>query len=103
MGLSTEQVSLAQTSWAKCVPIAGVAADLFYGKLSELDPTLRPIFPADLTGQKKKLMDMITIAVEGLTNLSELVPAVQDLGRLQHPCLTLLVHGLLFMEFFPRQ
>ena len=75
MGLSTEQVSLAQTSWAKCVPIAGVAADLFYGKLSELDPTLRPIFPADLTdltGQKKKLMDMITIAVEGLTNLSEL-------------------------------
>ena len=81
MGLTTEQVSLVQTSWAKCVPIADVAADLFFNKLFELDPELRPLFPADLANQKKKLMDMITIAVDGLTDLAALVPAVQDLGR----------------------
>ena len=82
MGLpSIEQVTLVQTSWAKCVPIADVAADLFYNKLFELDPELRPLFPADLADQKKKLMAMITLAVEGLTSLDELVPKVQDLGR----------------------
>lgn len=81
MGLTTEQVTLVQTSWAKCVPIADVAADLFYTKLFELDPELRPLFPADLADQKKKLMNMITAAVDGLTDLSALVPVVQDLGR----------------------
>ena len=80
MGLTTEQVSLVQTSWAKCVPIADVAADLFYNKLFELDPELRPLFPADLADQKKKLMNMITVAVDGLSDLAALVPAVQDLG-----------------------
>ena len=82
MGLpSNEQVALVQTSWAKCVPIADVAADLFYNKLFELDPELRPLFPADLADQKKKLMAMITLAVAGLTSLDELVPKVQELGR----------------------
>lgn len=81
MGLTTEQVALVQTSWAKCVPIADTAADLFYGKLFELDPELRPLFPADLADQKKKLMAMITAAVDGLTDLAALVPVVQDLGR----------------------
>ena len=81
MGLTTEQVTLVQTSWAKCVPIADVAADLFYTKLFELDPELRPLFPAELADQKKKLMNMITAAVDGLTDLSALVPVVQDLGR----------------------
>lgn len=81
MGLSPEDLSLVQTSWAKVVPIASVAADLFYTKLFELDPELRPLFPSDLADQKKKLMAMISVAVDGLTDLEALVPAVQDLGR----------------------
>ena len=81
MGLTEAQVALVQTSWAKCVPIADVAANLFYDKLFELDSELRPLFPADLADQKKKLMAMITAAVDGLTDLEALVPVVQDLGR----------------------
>eukprot|EP00970_Alexandrium_tamarense_P020370 scaffold15178_cov207-Alexandrium_tamarense.AAC.2 len=64
MGLSPEDLSLVQTSWAKVVPIASVAADLFYTKLFELDPELRPLFPSDLADQKKKLMAMISVAVD---------------------------------------
>jgi len=81
MSLTPEQLVLVQSSWEKVVPIAGGAADLFYNKLFELDPELRPLFPDELADQKKKLMEMIAYAVEGLTNLEELVPAVQDLGR----------------------
>lgn len=79
--MTPEQVDLVQSSWEKVVPIADTAADLFYTKLFELDASLRPIFPEDMTEQKKKLMQMITTAVRGLKDLDALVPAVQALGR----------------------
>ena len=79
--VSSEQAGLVQNSWEKVVPIADVAADLFYGKLFELDPDLRPLFPEDMGDQKLKLMKMIGAAVAGLSDLGALVPAVQNLGR----------------------
>lgn len=79
--MTPRQVELVQTSWEKCVPIADQAATLFYGKLFELDPALKPLFTSDIKEQGKKLMTMITVAVRGLNDLGKLVPAVEDLGR----------------------
>ena len=79
--MTPRQKELVQTSWAKCVPIAETAATLFYGKLFELDPALRPMFTSDIKEQGKKLMTMINMAVRGLDNLDALVPAVQGLGK----------------------
>jgi len=79
--MTPKQIDLVQTSWEKCVPIADQAAALFYGKLFELDPELKPLFKTDIKEQGKKLMTMITVAVRGLNDLGKLVPAVQDLGR----------------------
>jgi hemoglobin-like flavoprotein len=60
-----------------CVPIAESVAKLFYGKLFELDPSLKPLFRGDLTEQGWKLMHMIGTAVNGLDRLDEIVPAVR--------------------------
>jgi len=79
--MTPNQVALVQTTWAKVVPIAPTAAALFYGKLFELDPELRPLFKADIATQGEKLMKMIGVAVGGLEDLGALVPAVEDLGR----------------------
>ncbi|HEY0944386.1 MAG TPA: globin family protein [Opitutaceae bacterium] len=79
--MTPQQKVLVQTSWEKVVPIADTAATLFYGRLFELDPALKPLFTSDITEQGKKLMQMITLAVRGLDNLEQLVPAVQQLGR----------------------
>ncbi len=79
--MNTQQISLVQGSFARVAPIADVAADLFYARLFELDPSLRVMFPADLTEQKRKLMTALTVVVNGLTRLEALVPAVQALGR----------------------
>jgi hemoglobin-like flavoprotein len=79
--MTLRQKELVQTSWAKVVPIADTAAGLFYGRLFELDPSLRPLFSSDIKEQGKKLMMMITVAVKGLDNLAALVPAVQALGK----------------------
>jgi len=78
--LTPEQVTLVRETWAQVMPIADKAAGLFYGKLFELDPALKPLFRGDMTEQGQKLTKMIGIAVDHLDKLEEIVPAVQDLG-----------------------
>ena len=79
--MTPEQITLVTTSWEKVKPISEQAAELFYGKLFELDPSLKELFTGDMTEQGRKLMAMINTAVNGLQNLDAIVPAVQDLGR----------------------
>lgn len=80
--MTEEQKELVQSSWAQVTPIADQAAEIFYGKLFEADPEVKPLFAnSDMKEQGKKLMQMITMAVKGLDNLDALVPAVQDLGK----------------------
>ncbi len=55
---------------------------MFYGRLFALDPTLRQLFAStDMKAQGKMLMQMLAVAVKGLDNLDQLVPAVERLGR----------------------
>ena len=79
--MNAQQKYLVQSSFEMVAPIADTAAALFYGRLFELDPSLRPMFTTDLKEQGKKLMNMLTLAVRGLDKLEQLVPAVQALGR----------------------
>ncbi len=75
------QKELVQTSFEQVRPIADAAAALFYNRLFELDPTLRPLFKGDMKEQGRKLMDMITLAVKGLDRPEALLPALAALGR----------------------
>lgn len=79
--MTPEQVNLVKQSWAKVVPVAEQAAELFYGKLFELDPSLRDMFPSDMQEQGRKLMATINTAVNALDRLDTIVPTVQALGR----------------------
>jgi hemoglobin-like flavoprotein len=79
--MTPEQGQLVTTTWNQVAPIADTAATLFYGKLFELDPTLRPLFSADLAEQKKKLMMTLGFAVGSLNRPDTLLPAVRQLGK----------------------
>src|SRR5215213_4933586 len=79
--MTPEQIALVQISFAQVLPIADTAAALFYSRLFELDPSLKPLFKGDMAEQGRKLMTMIRVVVNGLNRLDELVPAVQELGR----------------------
>jgi len=81
--MTPEQITLVQDSFAKVRPIADTAADLFYGRLFEIAPAVRPMFPEDMREQKKKLMAMLGLAVTNLDKPDIVVPALQKLGR-QH-------------------
>lgn len=78
--MTPDQVNLIQTSFKSVAPIAETAADIFYARLFEIAPETRALFPEVMTDQKKKLMQMLAVAVNGLTNLEAIVPAVQELG-----------------------
>ena len=79
--MDQQTITLVQSTFKQVVPIADTAAGLFYNRLFELDPALRPLFKADISEQGKKLMQMIGVAVNSLNNLEAIVPAVQDLGK----------------------
>lgn len=74
-------VQLVQNSFELVKPIAETAADLFYGRLFELDPTLRPLFKDNLTEQKHNLMTTLAFVVAGLNKPASLKTAVQQLGK----------------------
>src|SRR5215467_950222 len=81
MTLTTRQIELVQNSFAQVAPIADTAAQLFYGHLFELDPSLRSMFKGDMKEQGRKLMQMLSVAVHALDNLEGIIPAVQALGQ----------------------
>ena len=79
--MTPEEITLVQSTWAQVVPIKEQAAALFYGRLFELNPSLKPLFRGDMKAQGQKLMAMIGTAVGGLTQPDTILPAVQELGR----------------------
>ena len=79
--MTSQQIDLVQTSFAQVRSASDAVAAMFYDKLFELDPSLRPMFRGDLTEQGRKLMQMLSFAVSSLRRLEQIVPAVEDLGR----------------------
>ena len=81
MAITPNQVELVQASFAKVAPIAETAADIFYKKLFEYSPDLKPLFKNDIKSQGNKLMQTLTVAVKGLNDLNALVPVLQKLAQ----------------------
>jgi len=79
--MTPEEIKLVKDSWAKVVPISETAAGLFYGKLFELDPSVRAMFTGDMKEQGRKLMAILNTAVNALDKLDTIVPAIQDMGK----------------------
>lgn len=79
--MTPKQVALVQVSWEKLQPAAETVAKMFYEQLFNLDPSIRAMFKGDLKEQGRKLMSMISFAVNGLTRIDAIVPGVQALGR----------------------
>jgi nitric oxide dioxygenase len=79
--VTPQQIDLVQASWKQVAPVAESAAQMFYGRLFFLDPSLRPLFLGDMREQGQKVMAMISYTVNGLTRLQVLLPAIRALGQ----------------------
>lgn len=79
--MNPTQIKLIQDSFAKVAPISEQAAVLFYGRLFEVAPSVRAMFPDDMSEQRKKLMATLALVVNGLSNLEAVLPAASALAK----------------------
>ena len=79
--MTPQQIDLVQASWKQVLPVSETAAQMFYGRLFFLDPSLRRLFLGDMREQGQKVMAMLSYIVNGLARLDVLLPAVRALGR----------------------
>jgi hemoglobin-like flavoprotein len=79
--MTPQQVDLVQRSWRAVLPVGDTAAELFYGKLFSLDPSIRPLFRDDLREQGRNLTAMVSVAIGSLSRPERIRLAVQQLGK----------------------
>ena len=79
--MTPDQVKLVQQSFSQVAPISNQAATLFYDRLFEVAPQVKPMFPADMTEQRKKLMSTLAVVVNGLSDLPSILPAASALAK----------------------
>jgi hemoglobin-like flavoprotein len=79
--MTPQQVNQVQTSFIKIVPIADLAAALFYGRLFEMAPETRALFRGDMDRQGRKLIAALATVVNSLGDFEQIVPIACDLAK----------------------
>ncbi|MBC8550552.1 MAG: hemin receptor [Candidatus Brocadiales bacterium] len=79
--MNADQISIVQKTFEKVLPISETAAELFYKRLFELNPSFKPLFKGDMKKQGRMLMQMIDFAVRGIDEPDAILPTIQDLGK----------------------
>ena len=76
------QKNLVKSTWKMMAPMADEVARRFYERLFEIDISAQALFKSsDLPQQRRKLVQALSLVVQGIDDLSTLVPVVADLGR----------------------
>jgi hemoglobin-like flavoprotein len=79
--MTPDQVKAIQESFTKVTPISEQAAAMFYGRLFEIDPALKPLFHGDMKEQGRKLMTTLAVVINSLDNLGAVLPAASALAK----------------------
>ncbi len=79
--MTPDQIALVQQSFSKVVPISEQAAKLFYGRLFDIAPEVKPLFRNDMAEQGRKLISTLAVVVGGLTKLDTVLPAASALAK----------------------
>ena len=79
--LTPAQKRLVRESFESASYYSVALTKLFYGRLFELEPTVRPLFKSNLEEQSLKLLDMLRTVVDALDRFEEVRPLLVELGR----------------------
>jgi hemoglobin-like flavoprotein len=79
--MTPDQVKAIQDSFQKVAPISEQAAALFYGRLFDIAPSVKPMFRGDMQEQGRKLMATLAVVVNGFGNLESILPAASALAK----------------------
>ena len=79
--MTPQDVDLVQSTFEKVRPISLAAAGMFYDRLFEIAPEVRPLFKGDMAEQGRKLMATLAVVVGSLHSLPTILPAVSTLAK----------------------
>jgi hemoglobin-like flavoprotein len=79
--VTKQQRRLVQESLPEIQELSGPIGQLFFGRLFEMDPSLRAMFHQDIALQSKKVMDVLTSVVARLDHFDEFEPEIRALGQ----------------------
>ena len=74
--MTPTDIDLVQSSFAKVAPIDDETGAIFYERLFEIAPEVRPLFRGDMDEQGRMFMSMLTVAVNGLDAFDSIEPAL---------------------------
>lgn len=78
--MTPARIALVRDSWTRVLPIRQQAARLFYDRLFEQAPEVRPMFRRDPVEQGDKLMAALNTLVLSLGRLEQMLPLARELA-----------------------
>ena len=79
--MKAEELKLVLDSLTLIQPLADQIAKSFYMHLFEIVPNAKKLFTGDMERQGTMLMTSLSLAVNGLSDMESILPAVQTLGE----------------------
>jgi hemoglobin-like flavoprotein len=79
--MTDAQKQLIRESFPAMGEMLGPVSLLFYGRLFQLDPSLKPMFRSDIEVQGRKLMEMLKAVVNHIDDIESLTPTLLALGQ----------------------
>jgi hemoglobin-like flavoprotein len=78
--MTPAQTATIRRQYGQIAPRKEEFAALFYDRLFDGDPTIRPMFPADMRPQRVKLVQALGHVILSLDNLDAVIDDVRELG-----------------------
>lgn len=79
--LSVEKINLVQSSFETVRARPAEAVELFYGRLFEIAPQVKPLFRTSTEAQGQKLIDTLSTLISGLRDFEALQPDLKALAE----------------------
>lgn len=78
--MNQELLERLESSFQLLAPRGPELVDRFYAHLFAKNPGLRPMFPSEMSGQKKKLLASIVLVMQNLRTPEKLSEPLRDMG-----------------------
>ncbi|NCT95649.1 MAG: hypothetical protein GXC72_14585, partial [Chitinophagaceae bacterium] len=80
--MNKHQIELVKNSWAQVAALdAEVVGGLFYNRLFEIAPQIKPMFRSPLPEQSRKLLSMLAYVINKLDKLEDILDEVSKLAQ----------------------
>jgi hemoglobin-like flavoprotein len=80
--MTSYQIGIIKSSWQAAAALGDAAGELFYGRLFEIAPEVKPMFSQiTIKEQSKKLLSMLSYVINKLDRLQDILDEVAKLAQ----------------------